>query len=71
MQVSLQGKLKKTMPEKCVSCNVNLQIRVLSLENVSSKRFVENEILICPRCGNSTELKPKKKRIRVQDEVED
>jgi len=70
MQTTLQGKLKKTIPEKCEICNVNLQLRILDTRVVSATKFVVEEIVVCPRCGNTTKLKPTTRRTRVEKEEE-
>jgi hypothetical protein len=62
MQTFLQGKLKKTLHEKCPTCNINLQLRVLSTRVVSATRFFDEEIIVCPRCGEKSSVKPIKKR---------
>lgn len=71
MQTSLQGKLKKTLPdEKCLYCDVNLQLRVTDTKAVSATRFVNEEIKVCPSCGETTKVKPSKRRAKVTHEEE-
>lgn len=70
MQASLQGKLKKTISdEKCTICNVNLQLRIIGTKSVSATRFVNEEIKVCPKCGDTTKVRPSKRRSKtIQEE---
>jgi len=70
MQKTLQGKLKKTLPEKCIFCKVNLQLRILDVKVVSGGRYINEEIKLCPSCGNYVNIQPVKRRGKSNPEEE-